>query len=397
MSIQTTDKDGNVYGHGGLEIIGADGKPKSQGGGVVIWGAITGTLSDQTDLQTALNAKVNTIPGKGLSTNDYTDAEKSKLAGIAPGAEVNVNADWNATSGDAQILNKPTIPSIAGLATVSYVDQQDATKEPLINPGTVSQYFRGDKTFQTLDKSAVGLSNVDNTSDANKPVSTAAQTALNAKQNTLTLTTTGNSGAATLVGSTLNIPQYSGGGGGGSGIAGVQNMLGNLQGTGSAFGITAALNASNNSTYATTATRLDVYPFIPNKSLVNCSLSINVTTLGAGVLSRVVIYGDTNGFPGAKLYESADIDCSTTGTKTLLANFTFNAGTVYWLGLYSNGVTSLTGILSSALLPIFAAFANGIPANAWSRINTNLGTAPDPFQYNTYRNGAMPTIWIKPT
>ncbi|WP_430900451.1 MULTISPECIES: hypothetical protein [unclassified Paraflavitalea] len=39
------------------------------------------------------------------------------------------------------------------------------------------------------------------------------QTALNAKQATLTLTTTGTSGAATLVGSTLNIPQYSGGGG----------------------------------------------------------------------------------------------------------------------------------------------------------------------------------------
>jgi hypothetical protein len=34
--------------------------------------------------------------------------EKTKLAGIAAGAEVNVNPDWNATSGDAQILNKPT-------------------------------------------------------------------------------------------------------------------------------------------------------------------------------------------------------------------------------------------------------------------------------------------------
>lgn len=50
-------------------------------------------------------------PGKGLSTNDYTTTEKEKLAGIAAGAEVNVNADWNASSGDAQILNKPTIPS----------------------------------------------------------------------------------------------------------------------------------------------------------------------------------------------------------------------------------------------------------------------------------------------
>lgn len=39
-------------------------------------------------------------------------AEKTKLAGIAAGAEVNVNADWNATTGDALILNKPTsLPS----------------------------------------------------------------------------------------------------------------------------------------------------------------------------------------------------------------------------------------------------------------------------------------------
>lgn len=37
------------------------------------------------------------------------------------------------------------------------------------------------------------------------------QTALNAKQNSITLTTTGSSGAATLVGATLNIPQYAGG------------------------------------------------------------------------------------------------------------------------------------------------------------------------------------------
>jgi nitrogen fixation protein len=58
--------------------------------------------------------KVDKVTGKGLSTEDYTTTEKNKLAGIASGAEVNVNADWNATSGDAQILNKPTIPSVTG-------------------------------------------------------------------------------------------------------------------------------------------------------------------------------------------------------------------------------------------------------------------------------------------
>lgn len=40
----------------------------------------------------------------------------------------------------------------------------------------------------------------------------------NGKQDNITLTTTGTSGAATLVGATLNIPQYSGGGGGSSSV-----------------------------------------------------------------------------------------------------------------------------------------------------------------------------------
>lgn len=72
-----------------------------------------------------------------------------------------------------------------------------ATKEPLITAGTTSQYFRGDKTFQTLNKAAVGLSAVDNTSDAAKPVSTATQTALNLKTTAATLAA---SGGAALVG-----------------------------------------------------------------------------------------------------------------------------------------------------------------------------------------------------
>jgi hypothetical protein len=47
----------------------------------------------------------------GSTFKQYSLTEKNKLAGIAAGAEVNVNADWNAVSGDAQILNKPTIPA----------------------------------------------------------------------------------------------------------------------------------------------------------------------------------------------------------------------------------------------------------------------------------------------
>lgn len=58
-------------------------------------------------------SEIKTEYESNANTNAYTDAEKSKLAGIAAGAEVNVNADWNATSGDAQILNKPALAAVA--------------------------------------------------------------------------------------------------------------------------------------------------------------------------------------------------------------------------------------------------------------------------------------------
>lgn len=50
--------------------------------GESVWGAITGTLADQTDLKNALDNKVNVETGKVLSSNDYTDTEKQKLFGI---------------------------------------------------------------------------------------------------------------------------------------------------------------------------------------------------------------------------------------------------------------------------------------------------------------------------
>jgi len=43
--------------------------------------------------QELYNSKVDKETGKGLSTNDFTDAEKTKLLGIAAGAEVNVQSD----------------------------------------------------------------------------------------------------------------------------------------------------------------------------------------------------------------------------------------------------------------------------------------------------------------
>jgi hypothetical protein len=62
------------------------------------------------------------------------------------------------------------------------------------DPSDATDYLRGDRTWQTLNNAAVGLSNVDNTSDANKPISSATQSALDAK-----VTGAGGNASATVV------------------------------------------------------------------------------------------------------------------------------------------------------------------------------------------------------
>ena len=63
--------------------------------------------------------------------NNYTTAEKTKLAGIAAGAEVNVNADWNAATGDAAILNKPSLSAVA--TSGSYTDLANKPSIPVVS------------------------------------------------------------------------------------------------------------------------------------------------------------------------------------------------------------------------------------------------------------------------
>jgi hypothetical protein len=63
------------------------------------------TSSQISDFQSSVAN--NPAVSANTAKNSYPAADAAKLAGIATGAEVNVNADWNAISGDAQIMNKP--------------------------------------------------------------------------------------------------------------------------------------------------------------------------------------------------------------------------------------------------------------------------------------------------
>lgn len=84
---------------------------------VAVNNAKTGITTQQAADIVTNNAKVGitTQQASDITTNNakisFDSTSSTKLGTIAEGAEVNVNADWNATTGDAEILNKPTIPT----------------------------------------------------------------------------------------------------------------------------------------------------------------------------------------------------------------------------------------------------------------------------------------------
>ncbi len=77
------------------------------------------TVTTIPGLQTAINAKEDSVAGKGLSANDFTDTLLTKLGGIAAGAEVNVAHDYTTLS------NKPT--DVTVLSNHVVTDLQDVT------------------------------------------------------------------------------------------------------------------------------------------------------------------------------------------------------------------------------------------------------------------------------
>lgn len=158
--LQLIDKYGNVYGEGPIIITTKDGKLKTNVAASTSWGSITGILSNQTDLQSALNAKQATLVS---GTNIKTINGSSIL-------------------GSGNLVITGGVSSVSGVSPIA----SSGGATPSISIATANGSTTGALTFTDWNT-------------------------FNGKQDAITLTTTGTSGAATLVGSTLNIPQYSGG------------------------------------------------------------------------------------------------------------------------------------------------------------------------------------------
>jgi hypothetical protein len=127
-----------------------------------------------------LNKPISTAVQTALNNTQPLDAGLTTIAALSGAGFV------KATATDTFTL----VTSLAQSDITNLVADLSG-KEPLIGTGLTTDYFRGDKTFQVLDKTAVGLANVDNTSDINKGISTLVAAALSLKAPLISPTFTG--------------------------------------------------------------------------------------------------------------------------------------------------------------------------------------------------------------
>jgi len=144
----------------------------ANGGGITLKGTTDKTLSwvDATDAWTS-SENIDLASGKSLYLNgtllkDAAETLTNKTVALGSNTVSGTIAQFNTSVTDADLA------TLAGTETLT----NKTLTSPAINTPT------------GITKSDVGLANVDNTTDANKPISTATQTALNLKANSSDIT-----------------------------------------------------------------------------------------------------------------------------------------------------------------------------------------------------------------
>ena len=166
--------------------------------------ATTADISSSIDKRYVTDSQLSVLANtSGINTGDQTltglGAVPTSRSLTINGVSQDLSADRTFSVGTVTSVTATsplsssggTTPDIsiskANATTDGYLSLDDwntfNNKESSLTAGNALQYYRGDKTWQTLNKAAVGLANVDNTSDLNKPISTATQGALNLKEN----------------------------------------------------------------------------------------------------------------------------------------------------------------------------------------------------------------------
>jgi len=168
----------------------------------------THTASAVTDFQTAVSSNTAVTANTAHSTNTANPHNVTKAqVGLANAENTADSAKPVSTATQAALDAKTALVHTHAQSDVTGLTTSLAAKEPSVTSGTTSQYYRGDKTFQTLDKAAVGLPlvvNVDATARANHTGTQSADSLTDGTTNKAFLATERTKLAGVATGATAN-------------------------------------------------------------------------------------------------------------------------------------------------------------------------------------------------
>lgn len=144
---------------------------------------------------------------------------------------------------------------------------------------------------------------------------------------------------------------------------------------------------------ALTNNRLTLSPAIFANPFEMESFAINVSTAVADSLVRICIYDDLNGVPRNLLYQSVDLDCSTTGIKEVVTSYNFLVGVTYWIGVHAKANPSVGHVPITSTYAFSGQINQGL--NQWNQ-NIVFGTSSPNIFNPTFANvGSVPNVSIK--
>lgn len=278
----------------------------------------------------------------------YTEARVNANANVAANTAARHNAVTIGTANGLSLSTQVLSLALASTSTTGALSSTDwntfNSKESGITAGTTAQYYRGDKTFQTLNTTAVAEGTNLYYTDARSRAAISAGTGISYNSTTgvvsstitqytdalarasVSLTTSGSSGAATYNSTTgvFNIPTYT--------LAGLGGQPA-LNGTGFVK-ISGTTISYDNSTYLTTSSAASTYLPLSGGTLTG---ALNGTT--ASFSSTVTANGDISYFNAGNL--NAII---TSGAANRGRMYLYSAGSPD-IGLQAGGSSWFTGNL----------------------------------------------------
>lgn len=318
-------------------------------------------------------AKQNAITQGNLteSTSSVLTITGGSNAVIGSGTTIQVKQATSLQSGflsstDWSTFNAKGNGTVTGVTGTSPISSSGGTTPAIsIADAAADGTTKGAATFTASDfNSASGVISIDYTngqaaSASNKGFLTSADwSTFNAKQNALTLTTTGTSGAATLVGSTLNIPQYSSGGGSSTAvdIQAAYNALGSgIKG----FNVANPINAVTSQFSITSGNNYLSAYYIPVASTITGVKWFQITTgvYTAGNYNGVGLYSYSAGTITlvASSTNDGNIWKSSGGwnSKAFASSYSASAGVYFICFLFTSSATTTNPVIGAWFNNIF--------------------------------------------